>query len=54
MMAERPGGIQDSTMVAARMASQQMYSPLAAVYSSWTSAGPIQKDISQRPAHTER
>lgn len=38
--------------MAARMDSQHTYSPLAAVYSSWTSAGPIQKDISQRPAHT--
>lgn len=52
MMTDRPCGIQDSNMVAARMDSQHKYSPLAAVYSSWTRVVPIHKDISQRPAHT--
>lgn len=54
MMTDRPCGIQDSSTVAARMDSQHTYRPLAAVYSSWTTALPIQKDISQRPAHTGR
>lgn len=54
MMTDRPCGIQDSRTVAARMESQHTYIPLAAVYSSWTMALPIQKDISQRPAHTGR
>lgn len=54
MMTVRPCGIQDSNTVAARMDSQQTYRPLAAVYSSWTMALPIQKDINQRPTNTER
>lgn len=48
-----PCGIQDSSTVAARMNSQQAYRPLAAVYSSWTITLPIQRDIIQRPTHTE-
>lgn len=54
MMTVRPCGIQDSSTVAARIDSQQTYRPLAAVYSSCTRAMPIQKDISQRPTHTDR
>lgn len=53
MITVRPCGIQDSITVAARMDTQQTYRPLAAVYSSCTIALPIQKDISQRPTHTE-